>query len=764
MGVVNVETMQTILEAVTADYNTQMEQSARVTEEFTNRVTKAIRAINGMSTKIAPDVDVTSVEDSLARIKQLEDEYTKLQNESNMLKQKMAKAPGDSSQQFFDKQRLADYEDQLKKIDVELTKLEKQSIKGVGSSEKDSAFGRVSAEINRATEAMTAFETKASAVKAILAESAVSAKIISDSMASVGKKGLPGTSTTAPTTTTPVPAVAPKGAANEWNRVDKAVRKTHASIRDVNRTSRQSSFSNGGLLSMFGRFIKMMVVFRTIFYIMSKVSESMNNASVKSERVNSAFSQLKTATVNIANSLAVAVLPIIKAIAPIVEAIARKIMIAGNAIAQFMAGLLGQSTYVAVIDSPQKWGDNATKAISKVKGQLLGFDKLNVLNPDDNESGSGSEFTGAGFTKETAVDPKYIAMTEKLRKVFQSIGSTFNGVVRPAIEKLWPKIERLGGIAFETGVKIAEFVKELWNAGVGDAVASFVDAAGNVVEIVGNLFDGFNDLDDWLKTTSGNNVGLIDIMGKAISDYAESVEDLTDALAKLTGGDTKGAMSSFSRFMGTIFDPGIQNLGAFQQALYFMMNPIAGVVKVVELQINAIIAVINTLASGIYTVKRAMGGTVQERYLSFVNFADAYNKANASPGAYGSQALPSTASSYASSSKNVIKTYNVRGYASGTVVQPNTPHLALFGDNKSEPEVVSPYPLLVKAAAEGTSSSSRTSNETNQLLRQLISAVMSDRTTILNADGKEIAKVTAKPLLREYNRLGITSLSATARV
>lgn len=44
--------------------------------------------------------------------------------------------------------------------------------------------------------------------------------------------------------------------------------------------------------------------------------------------------------------------------------------------------------------------------------------------------------------------------------------------------------------------------------------------------------------------------------------------------------------------------------------------------------------------------------------------------------------------------------YSIPGYARGTVVPPNRPHLAWFGDNKQEPEIVSPVSTMKQAFTE----------------------------------------------------------------
>ena len=49
------------------------------------------------------------------------------------------------------------------------------------------------------------------------------------------------------------------------------------------------------------------------------------------------------------------------------------------------------------------------------------------------------------------------------------------------------------------------------------------------------------------------------------------------------------------------------------------------------------------------------------------------------------------------------KVGGVFGFAEGGVFQPNSPQLAILGDNKSEPEVAAPYSMIVNAVREAVS-------------------------------------------------------------
>lgn len=45
-------------------------------------------------------------------------------------------------------------------------------------------------------------------------------------------------------------------------------------------------------------------------------------------------------------------------------------------------------------------------------------------------------------------------------------------------------------------------------------------------------------------------------------------------------------------------------------------------------------------------------------------------------------------------------TYSIPAFASGGVIPPNNPFLAVLGDNRQEPEVVAPYSTIKQAARD----------------------------------------------------------------
>ena len=90
---------------------------------------------------------------------------------------------------------------------------------------------------------------------------------------------------------------------------------------------------------------------------------------------------------------------------------------------------------------------------------------------------------------------------------------------------------------------------------------------------------------------------------------------------------------------------------------------------------------------------------------------------------------------------------NIPGFADGGVVRPNSPFIAMLGDNKREPEVVAPYSTIKKAAADGYSEiAGRTGAQRY---------VGSTRPVNMTIDGVTFARLSMPYMLDELSRRGV---------
>lgn len=87
--------------------------------------------------------------------------------------------------------------------------------------------------------------------------------------------------------------------------------------------------------------------------------------------------------------------------------------------------------------------------------------------------------------------------------------------------------------------------------------------------------------------------------------------------------------------------------------------------------------------------------------------------------------------------------HGITGYAQGGVFEPNSPVLAVLGDNRTEKEVAAPYSTIVKAVKEALGSASSGASQTIQIVANVV------------MDGRTVAKATFPYLREESRRLGV---------
>lgn len=94
--------------------------------------------------------------------------------------------------------------------------------------------------------------------------------------------------------------------------------------------------------------------------------------------------------------------------------------------------------------------------------------------------------------------------------------------------------------------------------------------------------------------------------------------------------------------------------------------------------------------------------------------------------------------------RDYYATFGIRGYANGGVFEPNSPVLAVLGDNRREAEVAAPYSTIVKAVRDALSSATLSGAQAIEL------------TANVQLDGRTVARATLPYLVQESKRLGVS--------
>ena len=152
------------------------------------------------------------------------------------------------------------------------------------------------------------------------------------------------------------------------------------SIGQAVKKSFQSSILSK-FLKQLGRTIMRMAAMKLIRGTLDSIKQGLEMLGNAGGTAGKAMNQVKAAGQSVKAALGVALMPVVKALAPVFYQVAQAVTAAGNAIARFLATLLGQSSYTAAVitssmdDVSSSYG-GAGKA---AKGALADFDEINLI-------------------------------------------------------------------------------------------------------------------------------------------------------------------------------------------------------------------------------------------------------------------------------------------------------------------------------------------------------------------------------------------------
>lgn len=227
-----------------------------------------------------------------------------------------------------------------------------------------------------------------------------------------------------------------------------------------------------------------MLMLRLVRGVINGVKQGFELLAASSESSAQALNRIKTAGSAVKASLATAVMPIIKALAPLFTQIASAAAAAANAIARFFAVLTGQSKYTAVtvkkdMDSIASSASGGGRAL---KGLLADFDELNVIQSEGGGGGGGGLDTSMFDTMDKDVDPP-----EWMIWIRDNLDDIKQLAIDVGAALLTWKIAKAFGADLKTTLGVAGAI-----AGATDMIQEFMDAWQNGLDW-GNLTSMISD-------------------------------------------------------------------------------------------------------------------------------------------------------------------------------------------------------------------------------------------------------------------------------
>ncbi len=307
----------------------------------------------------------------------------------------------------------------------------------------------------------------------------------------------------------------------------------------------------GGIFRTIGMSARFMFASFLIGGAINSAKAGLQNLAQYSDSTNRSLSTLKSGLSQLQNSFAAAFAPVLDVVVPILDTLMNYLVAAANAVAQFMAALTGQSSYVvakrvatdfaAGADAAGSAAGGAADNAERLQRTLMGFDQINKLDDDTGGGGASGGGSGGGaggsagdlFTTET-VENQFSDFAAKIKAAwadadFSEIGTIIGTKLKDGLDHIpWDMLQ-------ESAKKVGKSLATLING--------FVETSG-LAESVGNT------VAQALNTgVMGANAFLINLHWESVGQFiADSMNGF------ISNADWKGAGEAVRNGLNGIFE------------------------------------------------------------------------------------------------------------------------------------------------------------------------------------------------------------------
>ena len=516
----------------------------------------------------------------------------------------------------------------------------------------------------------------------------------------------------------------------------------------------------GETIGHVGNRIKRLVANVFIFQVVSKalraISQYMTSVVQKNAEASAAMAKLKAATQALVQPLIKFVLPIFVKIVNIITSIVAKI---GSLVASLFGTSWGDSVASAAAISDSM--DDTAASAKETKKSLAGFDQINTLDDQSSGGGGGGGSGGAGFAGLADIEQfDFKGLQEKfhnfiqgiLQKIYsinwQQLGTDIYNKISDFVHKVdWGQLARdvfelLGAAIGALAGVLWGFLKRMWEDVVKYFKPYIEESGGSVIAgFLKGIWEGIKNIGKWiydnillpfwnglckafeahspsqLMVKFGRDIivqglynGLKNIWEKVKGLITGLVTNVTTAFSGLWNTITNGARNAWQ---------GIKN--AFSSVASFFKSTFS----------NAWTAVKNIFsAQGFARITDGIGAAFKSllnRFISGVNNVVAY-PFNKIRDAFDTLRYVNIAGVKPFSWLPYITVPQIPYLAKGGLIPPNREFTAVLGDNKTEPEIVSPVSAMKQAFMEAMRDMQMNGNVT----------------VVLEGDAKGIFKVVQK--------------------
>jgi len=166
-----------------------------------------------------------------------------------------------------------------------------------------------------------------------------------------------------------------------------------ASFRRLGRDSRQAK----NFLMQLPAVMRRIIYFRTVNLIfrnfLSGIREGVRNLAMYSDQFNASMSAMATQNLLLRNTMGATMSPVLQALIPLWIQLSNVIIMAANALQQFMSVITGRGFWYRAVSYAQDYRDSINGAAAAMNNFTAGFDELNVISPPSGGGGGAPDFS-----------------------------------------------------------------------------------------------------------------------------------------------------------------------------------------------------------------------------------------------------------------------------------------------------------------------------------------------------------------------------------
>lgn len=532
-------------------------------------------------------------------------------------------------------------------------------------------------------------------------------------------------------------------------KMEEAGKETEKTSKKTKNATKSIVPFSKSILSL-GKMVKLILIRQAIRAMISAAKEGLQNLAQYSKSVNKDMSMLMSSMTRLKNSFATAFAPILSVVAPILSKFIDMISRAVTAVGQFFAALTGKKTFTKAVAVQQdyaasldKTADSTKDAEKAAEGYLSPLDEINKLEKKDTSkdtSGTSGGVSPKDMFEEIPIDSKFQEWAAKIKEKLQPIIDAIKRLKEPAVALL----KSLGNTCKWLWDVI---LAPLFNWLLSSAIPKIIDILGKLLELIKVIVDWINKnvlpviepiVTALLDTVMGVVDGILDVMDGLldflIGAFTGDWDRAFSGLQKIASGFKKIVDSVFQgiRDIMETFDGWLQkafaidwseNFGVLGEVLNIFLRSVSDIWDGIKKEFNGIVTFLNGAFAGdwrqcwegikeiVAGVWQAIVGVVKAPINLIIGLVNAMIDAcakgiNAVIGALNkiNVKVPKWVPKYGGKKFGFdiekVSAPHIPYLATGAVIPPNAPFMAMLGDQRNGNNLEMPENLLRRIIRE----------------------------------------------------------------